>query len=131
MKPLLFLFLTFFLFVSCDYGLKNGSDLEGQWIGFLGPGKNVSYIFYENGRGSVFYSAIDLSTKEAEAKSTGFTYWITEGSPYKKVHIDLDNDDFAQTYGKDTLYDYYFTNNKQRLYLRKKNHSLFLLFLKL
>lgn len=131
MKFVIVLSFLLIFFISCDYGYSDGSDLEGQWAAVLAPGKNVSYKFYGDGTGSVYYTGLDLFGLEAEAKTTGITYYVSYGNPYRKLHIDLNDDEFANTYGKDSVYDYYFTNNKTYLYMRKRNHNYFIGFMKI
>ena len=114
MKRYFLLFISIlFLVISCDYGLSSGSDLEGKWVD-----KKDDYIkcyrFYKDKSGYYEYK-VD-TTSHADWNNKDFTWNIEETTSYKKLKVQGD---------LKTTFEYYFSTDKNNLYLKEENQCCF------
>ena len=93
-----FIFLIFFIISSCDYGVSDGKDLTGKWS--PSTAQYTEYFrFYEDATGHYEIKNDDWSSKD-------FTWRVSQGQFYKIIKTDIGD------------YEYYFSYDKSRLYLR-------------
>ena len=100
-----FVFFIFFIIFSCDYGISDGKDLTGKWS--PSTAQYTEYFrFYDDATGH-------YEIKNDSWGNRDFTWSISQGQFYKIVKTDMGD------------YEYYFSYDKSRLYLRLVGNYFF------
>ena len=103
----LIIIFSIFILCSCDFGLSSGEDIIGKWT----PSNNYyqKFITFKDDETGFYESEKDDNKWVAK----DFDWSVVQGIVYKKIITDIGD------------YDYYFSLDKQTLYLDDNADGIF------
>jgi len=128
MKIKIILLSSLFIFINCDIGQDNGKDLSGTWIQVyydlnFHSYNGKKYYFKNDNTGNAYFGYQNILGQTAlnHTYPDDFKWFVDNNFPYKTLNItDTQNIGKETILKKDIKYIYYFSIDKNYLYMKEK-----------